>query len=110
MLIVGQMTVTLLLLVGGGLFVQTLASLHANVGFDARNLLMFSPSPSSAVYSEQQAEQTMREVLRCVREMPGVADVAVANTFTLSGGWSTRALTIQSDHARSSIGPCLICG
>jgi putative ABC transport system permease protein len=98
LLIVGQMTVTLLLLVAGGLFVQTLASLHANVGFDARNLLMFSLAPSSAGYSEEEAERTMREVLRRVREVPGVADAAAANTFTLSGGWSTRTLTIQSDH------------
>jgi predicted permease len=35
-----------------------------------------------------------------VRGVPGVADAAVANTVTLSGGWSTRALTIQSDERR----------
>ena len=98
LLIVGQMTVTILLLAGGGLFVQTLASLHANVGFDAHNLLIFSLAPSSAGYSEHEAERAMREVLRRVREVPGVEEAAVANTFTLSGGWSTRVLTIQSDR------------
>ena len=96
-LVVAQMALTLVLLVSGGLFVQTLARLHANVGFDAGNLVVFSLAPPSLGYSEQRSEQTMRNVLRRVTEMPGVSSAAVANTLMLSGGWSTRPLTIQSD-------------
>jgi len=97
-LVVGQMALTLLLLTGAGLFVQTLAHLRAQVGFDGSRLVMFSVSPSSIGYSEQDAEGAMREVLRGVREIPAVERAAVANTFMLSGGWSTRNLIIQSNE------------
>jgi predicted permease len=97
-LVVGQMALTLLLLTGAGLFVQTLGHLRAQVGFDGSGLVMFSVSPTSTGYSEEDAEAAMREVLRRVREIPAVEHAAVANTFMLSGGWSTRGITIQSDE------------
>jgi predicted permease len=99
-LVVGQMALTLLLLIGAGLFVQTLSRLHAQVGFDGRGLIMFSVSPTSAGYSEEDAEAAMREVLRRVQEIPAVEHAAVANTFMLSGGWSTRGITIQTGEQR----------
>jgi predicted permease len=102
-LVVGQMALTLLLLTGAGLFVQTLAHLRAQVGFDGSGLVMFSVSPSSIGYSEQDAEEAMREVLRGVREIPAVEHAAVANTFMLSGGWSTRNLTIVRNEGDERI-------
>ncbi|HEU4629741.1 MAG TPA: ADOP family duplicated permease [Gemmatimonadaceae bacterium] len=97
-LVVGQLALTLLLLTGAGLFVQSLARLHANVGFDGRGLALFSLDPASIGHDQARAERAMREVLRRVREIPGVTGAAVANTTMLTGGWSTRRLTIQADE------------
>ena len=57
-----QIAFTLILLIGAGLFVQTLASLYGKVEIDGSNLLMFSVDPPSSGYSESDAEQAMREL------------------------------------------------
>jgi len=98
MLVVGQMALTLLLLIGAGLFVQTLSRLHSKVGFSSNNLLMFSLNPQAIGYAEPDAEQRMRDVWQRLRDLPGVESVAVANTFMLSGGWQATMMTIQSEE------------
>lgn len=97
-LVVGQMAFTLLLLVGAGLFGQTLARLHSNVGFTSGSLVMFGIDPPAMGYSDVDSEKIMREVDRAVREMPGVESAAVANTRMLNGGWSDAGMTIQSNE------------
>ena len=97
-LVVGQMAFTLLLLVGAGLLVQTLARLHSNVGFNGSSLIMFGLDPPAMGYSDLDSEKIMREVDRRLREMPGVETAAVANTRMLNGGWSDAGMTIQSEE------------
>jgi len=98
MLVVGQMAFTLLLLIGAGLFVQTLGRLHSNVGFASGSLIMFGVDPPAMGYSEADSEKVMREVERRLRDMPGVESSAVANTRMLNGGWSDGGMTIQSNE------------
>ena len=87
MLVAGQIAFALVLLVTAGLFVQTLTRLHAKgAGFDTTNLMMFSLDPQSAGHSDERAEQIMREVLRRLREEPGIERAAVANSQILNGG------------------------
>ena len=112
LLVVGQMAFTLVLLIGAGLFVQTLSRLHERVGFAASRLVMLSVDPPSLGYSESAAEQAMRELFRRLQDEPGVERAAVANTGLLSGGWSTTSLTIQLDErivtrgvSRMRVGP-----
>ena len=97
-LVVGQMAFTLILLIGAGLFVRTLARLHEQVEFAGGNLAMLSIDPPSMGYSEADAERAMRDVLRRLQEAPAVERVAVANAGLLTGGWSLIGLTIQSDE------------
>ena len=98
-LIVGaQLALTLVLLVGAGLFVQTLARLHAkDFGFDSGRLLMFRVDPAGIGYSASDAPRLMRDLLRRLQDVPVVERAAVANTSVLTGGGLSRTLTIQAD-------------
>ena len=98
-LVASQMAFTLILLIGVGLFVQTLARLQAKgPGFSTSSLLMFRVSPSNNGYSDGDATRAMREILTRIQNMPGVQSAAAANTHILSGGSSTNSMTVQSDR------------
>jgi predicted permease len=98
-LVVGQVAFTLILLIGVGLFVQTLARLQAKgPGFATSSLLMFRASPASNGYSDVDAKRVMRELLQRLENTPGVESAAIANTQILTGGTSSSGMTIQSDR------------
>ena len=98
-LVAGQVAFTLILLIGVGLFVQTLARLQAKgPGFATSSLLMFRASPASNGYSDVDAKRVMRELLEKLENTPGVESAAVANTQILTGGTSSSSMTIQSDQ------------
>ncbi len=95
----GQVAFTLILLIGVGLFVQTLMRLQAKgPGFATNSLLMFRASPASNGYSDVDAKRVMRELLAKLENSPGVESAAVANTHILTGGTSASSMTIQSDR------------
>jgi len=98
-LVASQMAFTLILLIGVGLFVQTLARLQAKgPGFATGGLLMFRVSPSSNGYKEADATRVMRDILAEVQSTPGVESAAAANTHILTGGSSTSSMTVQADR------------
>jgi predicted permease len=95
-LVAGQMAFALILLVTASLFVQTLAHLYGKgPGFDARNLMMFTLDPVTAGYPNDRAEQTIREVLRRLRDEPAIERAAVAASPLLNGGRAGGPLTID---------------
>ena len=112
-LVAGQLAFTLVLLIGSGLFVQTLARLHDNLGFESDNLVTVSVNPPSRGYSEPDAERMMRVLLQRLQAMPIVERAAVANSTMLTGGMASTMVTIQSDRrfqgdratARMRVGP-----
>ncbi|HJU43420.1 MAG TPA: ABC transporter permease [Vicinamibacterales bacterium] len=112
-LVAGQLAFTLVLLIGSGLFVQTLTRLHGNLGFDGDHLVTVSLDPPANGYAEPDAERVMREVLQRLQAVPGVERAAVANSGMLTGGAASTMVTIQSDRrftsdraaARMRVGP-----
>jgi predicted permease len=112
-LVSGQLAFTLVLLVGSGLFVQTVARLHGNLGFDSENLVTATVDPPANGYSEKDAERVIREVLQRLQSVPVVERAAVANSSMLTGGMASNSVTIQSDRrfaadravARMRVGP-----
>jgi predicted permease len=73
MLLVAQVAMSLVLLVGAGLFVRTLHSLrNVNVGFNANNLLLFRVNPGALNYNDARAVDLYREMLDRMRALPGV--------------------------------------
>ena len=101
LLISAQVAFALILLVAAGLFVQTVVRLKAKgPGFVTTNLMMFSLDPVAIGYTEAQAEQTMREVLRRLLQRPEIARAAVASSQMLNGGRAGGNLTIGGTEPR----------
>ena len=86
-LVVGEAALSLMLLVGAGLLIQSLYYLHEQrLGFDPRNVYtMATPFAPAAKLTAQQIWNFEQEVLRHVKQAPGVVSVAVVNQLPLNG-------------------------
>ncbi len=71
-LVVAQVAMSLLLLVGAGLFVRTVRNLqHVDLGFNQENLLVFTLQPGAAGYDVERYEQLYRQVFAGLDAIPG---------------------------------------
>lgn len=72
-LIVAQVALSLLLLVGAGLFIRTLYNLqHVNLGFNQENLLLFRLEPQLAGYKDDALVQFYQNLFDRLDNLPGV--------------------------------------
>ncbi|HEV3316064.1 MAG TPA: ABC transporter permease [Candidatus Angelobacter sp.] len=79
MFVAAQVAMSLLLLVGAGLFVQTLRNLQSEgPGFPTDRLLEFDLNPSLNGYSNQQTESFFERLNVELRAMPGVSSVGLS--------------------------------
>jgi predicted permease len=77
-LVVAQVAVSLVLLVGAGLFLRTLLNLQrVDIGFNPRSLLVFNLNPGAAGYSGERLNQFYTQVSSRLDALPG----ASATTF-----------------------------
>ena len=99
-LMAAEIAAALMLAVGAALLVQSLIRLaNVDLGFQSREVLLFTVQPPEAKYRDQAARlQLMAEVERRVAAIPGVASAALANEFPLRGGGFSR-ITIAGDAA-----------
>ena len=71
-LVVAQVALSLVLIVGAGLFLRTLANLQrVDVGFDSTNLLMFNVDPGVNRYDGERAAQLFQQMLDRLAALPG---------------------------------------
>src|SRR3954467_1243924 len=85
-LLVVQVAMSLVLLVGAGLFLRTLTNLrHVDVGFNPQNLVLFRVNPSLNRYDEQKISALYRDMLDRVGTIPGVRGAAMSQPALLSG-------------------------
>jgi len=86
LLVVGQIALSLLLLIGAGLLLQSFRRLlRVDPGFDADNVLSMSISLPTVKYSTpQQQVAFFDEVLRRVSLLPGVRNAAISAALPLS--------------------------
>ena len=84
-LVVMQVALSLLLLVGAGLFVRTLLNLQrVDPGFNTKNLLLFSVSPSLIGYKDERLIQLYSQMTERLEALPGAPKVTFANVTLLS--------------------------
>jgi predicted permease len=95
-LIVAQVAVSLLLLVGAGLFVRTLRNLKdLYPGFSAERLLVFSVEPTLVGYQDNRLRNLYKEILERVKSTPDVRAVSLSRYGELTlGGLATREISV----------------
>jgi predicted permease len=95
-LLVIQVAISLVLLVGAGLFVRTLSNLrHVDVGFNPQNLLLFRVNPALNKYDEKRMLTLYRDMLGRLNSVPGVRGVAMSQPALLSGSVNSTSLFVQ---------------
>jgi predicted permease len=95
-LLVVQVAISLVLLVGAGLFLRTLTNLRqVDVGFNPRNLLLFRINPQLNRYEEKRQIALYTQLLERIAAVPGVRAVALSNPALLSGGVNSTSIYVQ---------------
>jgi len=100
-LVTAEVALALVLLVGAGLLIRTLARLQAvNPGFDPRRVIAMAVGVPPARYPQPaQRVRVFEEVIRRVRAVPGVESVAATDNVPLTGG-STQPVAIEGEAPR----------
>jgi predicted permease len=94
-LVVLQVALSLVALIGAGLFVRSLRNTQAiELGFDARNLLAFGFDLAAQRYEEARGRTFQRLVIERVKTLPEVESVALAQARPMMPGM-TRALLAE---------------
>jgi predicted permease len=102
LLVVGQVAVSLVLLVGAGLLVRGLQQAQSSdLGFDQRNVVVLSMDLSTQGYDEARAATLYAQVAERLRTLPVIKSVALAQVAPFSG---SRETTIDIEGGGSSIG------
>ena len=85
LLVCVQVSLSLLLLIGAGLFVGTLRNLRtANPGFEVTNLISFAMNPMLNGYTKERAKLFYRQLNESLKGMPGVRSAALCVVAPLS--------------------------
>ncbi len=93
-LVVGQMALSLVLLVGAGLFVRTLINLqNVPTGFNTKNVMLFKIDTATTGYKDAQLADVMRAVEEKVKTVPGVQAAAFSFIIFNQGLWTGPAFT-----------------
>ena len=90
-LVTAQVMLSLLLLVGAGLFLRTLRNLESqDYGFERSHLLLAEFSAGLAGYKPSQTPGLNQQLLERLSALPGIKSVALSATPPISGGnWSS---------------------
>jgi putative ABC transport system permease protein len=96
-LVVGQLSAALALLVTAGVAVQSARSLiHGPQGFEPAGVLAFEVKLADARYSEPESQRLFaRDVLARLSELPGVESVAATNSIPGRQGYATRPIEVE---------------
>jgi predicted permease len=103
-LVAGQVTLTVLLLIGCGLFVRSLEkSASVDLGFDSSNMLLAAVDPEVHGYSGERTRMLLGDIRSRLMRLPGVDSVAFADNLPLSLAGSTRGANGPDDR-RATVG------
>ncbi|HEU4435174.1 MAG TPA: ABC transporter permease, partial [Pyrinomonadaceae bacterium] len=97
LLVVTEIALSLVLLVGAGLMIQSFLRLRqVNIGLDAKNVFTATVALPRAKYTEDEQRITFfKQLLEQVRTIPGVEAAGATSTLPLSGNNWGRSLTIE---------------
>lgn len=103
-LLVAQVAISLMLLVGAGLFLRTLSNLRAvDIGFNPNNLLMFAVNPQLNRYEPDRTRQVYRDLQDQLAATPGVRSAALTRVPLLSGSTSTTGVWLPGKSESTGV-------
>ncbi len=95
-LVVAQVTVSILLLIGAGLFIRSLRNLRLlDLGLRTDNLIAFNVSPSLSGYTPIRTKQFSKQLVERISAIPGVAAVAFAQMGLLEGNEWDSSMSVE---------------
>ena len=97
-LVIAQVALSLLLLIGAGLFLRTLINLQSlPTGFDQQNVFLFSVDPSATGLKDDDPKlpALLRDVEETVKSVPGVQSAAFSFFVFHQGQWAS---LVQTDN------------
>jgi predicted permease len=111
-LVTAQIALSLLLVVGAGLFDRTVANLHAvNLGFNQENLLLFNLDAKQAGYKDAALAHFYGDLLGRFRQIPGVTSAGLSQFPLVASYWDSEDIQIPGvptkgqEVARSVVDP-----
>jgi predicted permease len=98
-LIAVQVALSMIVLVGAGLFARTLVNLYnVNIGFKPDHLLLFYTDPSRSGYKGERLVSIYQRMEERLAAIPGVRSVAMSRHTLVGNGMSSSDITIPG-HA-----------
>jgi predicted permease len=95
-LVVAQVAISLVLLIGAGLFVRSLISAQdIDPGFERERVALIMLAPSIAAYEDSRARDLLSSVVERARTLPGVEGAALASRMPLGVSVNTNELFVE---------------
>ncbi len=102
--VTAQVAISLILLVGAGLFVRTLNNLEKQAfGFNAKHLLIFSVDPTQAGLKGVEVADFYRRMRERIQALPGVESVTYSGSTPLFGDRGTGGITLVNKAAQAKV-------
>ncbi len=100
-LVVAQVTLSVLLLIGAGLFIRSLRNLHLiDLGIRPESLVAFNVNPGASGYSMLKQKIFYQQMVTRLRAQPGVDGVGFATMGLLEGNEWDSTITIDGYAAK----------
>lgn len=97
LLVIGQVAVSLVLLIGAGVLVRGLQQAHsADLGFDQKNLFVLSLDRATQAHDEARVTRLYAQLSERLKVLPGVESVSLASVVPFAG---VRETTIEIEGA-----------
>ena len=106
MLVIVQVSLSLVLLATAGLFLRSLGNASSiDIGFKPDNMLMMTMDPKLQSYSHDKTVQFLTQVRERVSALPGVRSVSFVGVVPLSLGGSNNNFEVEAtkDHPKQSV-------
>jgi predicted permease len=98
-MVVAQVALSLVLLVGAGLFLRSLRNLKSiDPGFNPEHMVVMTIQPALSGYSQAASQEFFDTLVDRARRMPGVISASPSNVSPLSGDYSLMGILVPGSQ------------